>query len=395
MSITATPQTHKRAGPALAALFLGTFVMGMAELLVVGVLDLIARDFEVSLSSTGTLVTSYAFGLAVGGPVLTALTIRLSRRRLLSFSMAAYVLGNVVMAFAGHFAVLLAARAVTGAVQGLFIGVAFAVGASVVTPDRMGRAISIVIGGVAVSIALGVPIGTLIGQGLGWRGAFLAVVGLGLVALVALVALVPTVTGTGVEGLRAQARFALAPRVLAMLVVGFLLLGGQYAALTYITPFLQQVTGVSGAWISAFLLAYGAATAVGAFAGGWAADRNAARTLGLANLVLVGALGALWLNGTVPVLVALALLVWGLVGFGLVPSLQYRVVDLAGPGRDLAATLPASAVNTGIAVGALAGGWSLDSFGPASVVVTGLLVCLVALPATWASGLLKVRPQSS
>ncbi|MEU7864250.1 MFS transporter [Nonomuraea sp. NPDC049141] len=392
MSVTSTPRAHQRVGLALAALFSGTFVMGMAELLVVGVLDLIAKDLEVSLSSTGTLVTSYAFGLAVGGPVLTALTIRVGRRRLLWLAMVVYLLGNVVMALAAHFAVLVVARVLTGSMQGLFIGVAFAVGISIVTPDRMGRAISIVIGGVAVSIALGVPIGTLIGQGLGWRGAFLTVIVLGLIALVALLALVPSVTVTGVGGLRAQAQFALAPRVLAMLVIGFLLLGGQYAALTYITPFLQQVTGVSGAWISAFLLAYGAATAVGAFAGGWAADRNAARTLVLANLVLIAALGALWLQGTSPVLVALALLVWGLVGFGLVPSLQYRVVSLAGPGRDLAATLPASAVNTGIAIGALVGGWSLDSFGPASVVVMGLLVCAVALPATWASGLLKAHP---
>lgn len=384
-----TSGARRQTGLALTALFLGTFVLGMAELLVVGVLDLIAADMNISLSSTGMLVTTYALGLAFGGPILTAATIRGNRRRLLWLSMMAYVLVNLLMVFADNYAILLAARVLTGSLQGLFIGVAFAVGTSIVPPARMGRAISIVIGGVAVSIAMGVPVGTLIGQSLGWRGAFLSVVVLGLVALVALLVLIPPVASADTGGLGAQARFALAPRVLVVLGVGFLLLGGQYTALTYITPFLQQVTGVSGAWISAFLLAYGLATAVGAFAGGWAADRNATRTLILANVVLVIALGGLYLVGANAVLVAVAMLLWGLVGFGLVPSLQYRVVSLAGSGRDLAATLPASAVNAGIAVGALLGGWSLDSFGASSVVVAGLVVCVVALPANWATGLLK------
>jgi len=382
-------QSQPHINVALGTLFLGTFVLGTAELLVVGVLPLIARDMAVSISTAGTLVTANALGIAIGGPLLTALSIRVSRRFLLWLSLAACVAGNVLVVVAGSFGLLLVARVVIGSLQGLFIGVAFAVATSIVPPQHKGRAISIVIGGVAVSTALGVPLGTLIGQAVGWRDAFLAIVILGVIALIATLLFIPPVENAG-GGLTAQARHALAPRVLAMLGVGLLLLGGQFAALTYITPFLKDVTGISGEVVSVFLLAYGVATAVGTFAGGWAADRGATTTLVVANVVLILALGALSLVGATPLLVALALGVWGLFGFGLVPSLQYRVVSLAGPGRDLAATLPASAINTGIAAGALVGGWAVANHGASAAVATGLVVCAIALPATWASRFLTV-----
>ena len=392
-----TPPRPRRPGPALAALFLGTFVMGSAELVVVGLLNLIAQDLRVSVDTAGTLVTAYALGICVGGPLLTALTIRLDRRALLRLALAGYVAGNLLAALAPAFGVLLAARAVTGALQGLFLGVAFTVATRLVPADRAGRAIAVVFGGVAVSTALGVPIGTLAGQFLGWQSAFTGIFGLGALALAATALLVPPVdSGAAPGGLRAQARYAFAPRVLAVLGVGFLLLGGQFAAFTYITPYLEDVTGISGGLVSVFLLAYGIATAAGTFLGGRAADRAATATLAGANLVLVAAVATLHLTGTAPLPVALALAVWGLVGFGLVPSLQYRVGELAGPGRDLAATLPASAVNAGIAAGALAGGTAVANGGPEDAILLGLIICAAALPATWGTRYLKApRAQGS
>jgi DHA1 family inner membrane transport protein len=220
---------------------------------------------------------------------------------------------------------------------------------------------------------------------LGWRGAFVTFVVLGTLCLIATLAFIPTVPHTGAGGLSAQIRHALAPRVLAVLGLAFLLFAGQYATLTYITPFLARVTGISGSLISVFLLAYGAATAVGVFGGGRFADTAAARTLIGATAVLVVALGGLYLAGSVPVLVAAALIGWGMVGMGLVPSLQYRIVSLAGSGRDLAATLPASVINAGIAVGALAGGWTVARYPASGVVLVGMAICLVALPVAWAT----------
>ena len=380
----------RRASFALGALFLGAFVVGSAELVVVGILSLLARDLAVSIGSAGTLVTAYALGISVGGPVLAALSVRFGRRLLLGVSLAAYVVGNVVAVVTVDFGLLLVARVVTGSMHGLFVGVALAVAAGLVPPERRGRAISVVLGGIAVSTVLGVPLGTVIGQAMGWRAAFVAVIVLGIVALVSVLVFVPSVENAGTGGFAAQARHALAPRVLAVLAVGFLLMGGQFAALTYLAPFLEGVTGISGGFIGVFLLAYGIANAAGTFVGGWAADRNAIATLVVANVLLIFALGVLYIAGSAPILVALALGLWGLVGFGLVPSLQYRAVSLAGPGRDFAAILPASAVNAGIAAGALLGGRAVEYFGASAPFLVGAVICAIVLPATWATRFLKV-----
>jgi MFS transporter, DHA1 family, inner membrane transport protein len=382
--------SSRRSTVVLAVLFTAAFIVGSAELVVVGILDLVARGLAVSIPAGGALVTVYAVGIAVGGPALTAATMRFGRRPVLLSALGAYIVGNVLAATAATFGMLLVARAVTGALHGVFIGVAFTVAAAVVPPERMGRAISVVFGGIAVSTALGVPLGTLIGQQLGWRASFVAIVVLGAIALGAAVATVPVVRTTGASGLRAQARHALAPRVLAVLGLGLLVMGGQFAALTFITPFLTRVTGVSEGMTSVFLLAYGAANAIGTFAGGRAADWNARRTLPLAVVVLVADLAALYWFGSVPAVAILALVGWGLVGFGLVPSLQYRVTSLAGPGRDLAATLPASAVTLGIAIGSVLGGWALSAGGPSAPVLVALAMCSAALPVAWATGRLRV-----
>ena len=373
-----------RANLVLATLFLGMFVLGSAELLVVGVLDLIAADLQVSIPAAGTLVTAYALGLAIGGPVLTMLTIRLDKRTVLVGALVLFILANLVAVLTTSYGLFLVARVLTGAFQGLFIAAAFGTGISVVPPQRMGRAISVVVSGVTVSAALGVPLGTLVGQVLGWRGSFTAIVVLSVVALIATFALVPSVPGAG-GGTGNQARYAFAPRVLAVLALHVLVFASVFAALTYIVPFLQSVAGVSGALISVFLLAYGVATAVGSFGGGRFADRNAARTLIVASIGVAVSLLALYLGGAIAVLAGAAFVALGLFGMGMAPSLQYRVVSLAGPGGELAQSLPASAVNVGIAFGSFAGGVAIGTFTASSAVLTGLVIAVIAIVVAWAT----------
>jgi DHA1 family inner membrane transport protein len=333
-------------------------------------------------------VTVYALGLAIGGPVLTALTIKLNRRTVLAGALSVFIVGNLVTVQTADYAMSLAARTLTGAVYGLFIAVAFVAATSIVPPERAGRAISVVISGVAVSAALGVPLGTLVGQTRGWRGSFTAIVVLSLVALIAALALVPSVPGAG-GGAGRRARYAFAPRVLALLFLNFLVFASLYAALTYIVPFLEDVTGVSGSLISVFLLAYGVATAVGSFSGGRFADLNAARALTLTTIGVAVCLLALHLLGSIAFLVVLVLLAWGLLAFAMVPSLQYRVVSLAGPGGALASSLPASAANVGIAFGSAAGGVAIGGSTASAAVITGLIIAVVAIPVAWATGFLK------
>jgi DHA1 family inner membrane transport protein len=367
-----------RADRVLAALFLGTFVLGTTEMLVVGVLNLIAADLGVSVPAAGGLVTAFALGLAAGGPLLTAVTVRLDRRAVLVGALSLVVVGVVLPVVVGSYELFVVARVLTGALTGLFVAVAFAVGTSVVEPSRAGRAISVVFSGFAVSTALGVPVGTLLGQVAGWRGAFLAVGTVAVIALAGLLTLVPSVPGTR-AGVADQARHAFAPRVLAVLALLVLVFAALYSMFTYVVPFLETVTGVTGPFVSVFLLVYGAATAVGSIGGGRFADRDAARTLVVGAAGLTVSLLALRLVGASPALVAVVLVAMGLVLTGMVPSLQYRVMELAGPGGALAQSLPASAANIGVALGSLAGGATIATLSVAATTLTGAGIAVVAV----------------
>jgi len=373
------------AGAALAVLALGAFVFGTAEFVIVGVLDLVARDLGTSIDNAGHLVMAYALGIAIGGPVATALTTRFERRFVLALSLLVFVAFNLIVIVSRHLGLLLLARFVPGAMHGLFVGAASVIAAALVSPERRGQAMAMVFGGVAVATVLGVPLGTWVAQAMGWRTAFTAIVVLGAAAWVATLCVVPRSGTRPTNKFEVQLRAAFAPRVLALLGVAALLMGGQFSALTFIAPYLKQVSGASDTTISAYLLAYGVASAVGMFAGGRFADRDASLTLVAANVLLVLVLGVLYLFGANPLVAVIALGAWGLAGFGMVPAIQLRVVGLAGPGADLAASLSASAVNAGIAAGSLAGGFALAGYGVEAPMGMAIALCALALPATWST----------
>ena len=377
-----TTQLSTRTRLVLAVLFAGAFVMGCAEMLVVGLLDLIATDLDVSVPAAGALVTANAAGLAIGGPLLTFLTTRFDRRTLLVGSTAVFVLANVLPALVAGYPLFVAARVVIGAAQGLFIAAAITTATSIVPRDRAGRAMAVVISGFAVSGAVGMPLGRLLGEAVGWRASFLVVVLASAAALLVAVLIVPRVPAeTGVRML-GQLRFALAPRVLAVLAVGVLLFAGSSAAQTYLVPFLGDVAGVSGPWIGACLLGFGIAATVGSFAGGRFADAGASRALVLGAVGVAASLAGLALWGANPVVAVVALLALGICGAGITSPWQHRVEHLAGPGAILAASLPASAGNLGDAIGAFAGGRAIDVGGvPAAIVVAAVLATVSVVAA--------------
>ncbi|UPL10752.1 MFS transporter [Microbacterium sufflavum] len=390
MTTTAQIRTRVRPAVVLTVLFAGAFVMGCAEMLVVGMIDLIAEDLAVSLSATGALVTANALGLAVGGPLLTFLTTRFDRRAVLIVSATVFLLATLLPALFADYALFLGVRVVVGAVQGLFIAAGMVTATAIVPPERSGRAMAVVISGFATASALGLPLGTLLGQTVGWRGSFAAVAAAAAVVLVLLIAVLPSVPTAESGRALGQARAAFAPRVLAVLSVSFLTFAAMLAAITYLVPFLAEVTGVSGPLVTVYLLLYGVSTTLGSALGGRFADQNAARMLVIGAVGVLGSLALLLIGGGHPWIVGLAVLGIGLFGMGTAPSIQHRVVALSGRGAPLAASLPASAVNAGIATGSLIGGLALDAGGASAVAVAGMAVATVAIVAAAASG--RLRP---
>jgi DHA1 family inner membrane transport protein len=376
-----TPSTDlgrgRHGGVVLISLLLGTFVTGSAELLTAGLLLQISSGLGVSVAAAGSLFSAYALGLALGGPLLTAATIRWDRRPVLVAAMILFAVLVVAPALLPSFGWFVATRLMAGALQGLFLAAAFTTATAVVAKDRAGRAVAVVIAGFSISTVLGLPLGVLAGSVLGWRGALAMVAGFALLATGLLVAVVPSVPGSRLAAATGL-RHALAPRVLAMLALSLTLFAAPGAVMSYLVPLLQHVTGVSGPLASMILVAYGIANVAGSFLGGRLADNDAARALVVVTLGLFTSAAVLFLMRAQPLVAVAAILAWAVFASSAPASVQHRTMSLAGPAGGLVAALPASAASAGIALGSTASGVAYTAAGSPAVVVTGMVIALGA-----------------
>ena len=170
---------------ALLALTISAFAIGTTEFVIVGLVPAIANQLAISLPSAGLLVSIYALGVAVGAPVLTALTERFPRKQLLVALMVLFTAGNILAWQAPDYTTLVIARLLTGLAHGVFFSIGSTIATSLVPKEKAASAIAIMFGGLTVALVTGVPLGTFIGQHFGWRETFLAVSLLGVIALVA------------------------------------------------------------------------------------------------------------------------------------------------------------------------------------------------------------------
>ena len=382
---------------ALLALTLGAFAIGTTEFVIVGLIPTIAADLGVSLPSAGLLVSLYALGVAVGAPVLTALTGKVPRKTLLVALMALFTVGNLAAWLAPGYGTLIVARVLTGLAHGVFFSIGSIIATSVVSKDKAASAIAIMFTGLTVALVTGVPLGTFIGQHLGWRATFLAVAGLGVVALAGSLLFVPRNVPQSAPASFAQQLGVLAqPRLLLVYAMTALGYGGTFLAFTFLAPILQQVSGYSANAVSGVLLVYGVSVAIGNLWGGRLADRRGpVPALKRVFALLAAVLLVLTFTMPHPWLVLLTVLAWGAVAFGNVPGLQVYVVKqaqrFAPRAVDVASGLNIAAFNLGIALGASLGGLVVEHLGLRHTPWIGALVVLGAWGLTALSGRLDQR----
>lgn len=377
---------------ALLALTLSAFAIGTTEFVIVGLLPTIAADLGVNLPSAGLLVSLYALGVAVGAPVLTALTGKIPRKTLLLSLMVLFTLGNLLAWKSPGYATLVVARILTGLAHGVFFSIGSTIATSLVPKDKAASAIAIMFTGLTVALVTGVPLGTFIGQHFGWRETFLAVSALGLVAFIGSLLYVPsTIKHSKPASLLQQLQVLGQPRLLlvyAMTAIGY---GGSFIAFTYLAPILQQVSGFSAGAVGAVMLVYGVSVAFGNIWGGKLADsKGPVRALKRIFLLLAAVLLLLTFAAPYPVLVVITVLLWGAVAFGNVAGLQVYVVQQAEHftprAVDVASGLNIAAFNLGIAGGAWGGGLIVEHLGLVHTGWIGALVVLGAFGLTALSG---------
>jgi len=375
---------------AVYALTAGAFGIGTTEFLIMGLLLQVAGDMHVSVPTAGLLISGYALGVFVGAPILTVATRRMPRKAVLLTLMAIFTLGNAACALAPNYALLMAARVLTSLAHGTFFGVGSVVATGLVAENKRASAIATMFVGLTVATLLGVPFGAWFGLQFGWRAAFWAIAGVGVLAFVVLALLVPNKVGANdaVAPLRDELKVVVQPQVQLGLLMTTLGFAGLFTVFTYIQPVLTRVTGFSEAAVSPILLVFGVGLGIGNIAGGRFADRGLPRALigTLAGLALVLVLFAPAMPSKVLSIVVLTVI--GAASFATVAPLQLRVLEKAGPtGQTLASSLNIAAFNLGNALGAWMGGVTIDAgFGltalplvAAAVTAAGLVIALVSL----------------
>lgn len=382
---------------ALLALTLSAFAIGTTEFVIVGLIPTMASDLNVSLPYAGLLVSLYALGVAVGAPVLTALTSKWNRKYVLLSVMTLFVIGNLVAWQAPNYYTLILARILTGLAHGVFFSIGSTIATGLVAKEKAASAIAIMFTGLTVALVTGVPLGTYIGQTFGWQSTFLIVAILGLIALVGSAFLVPNnLKQPPAAKLSAQIKVLTQPRLLLVYAITALGYGGTFTAFTFLAPILEQQAGFSANAISLIMLVYGVSVAVGNIWGGKMADKigpTQALTVifaGLATILVIFNFTAVH-----PVAAVATILVWGAFAFGNVPGLQVYVVKLAEKytpdAVDVASGLNIAAFNVGIAIGSWGGGLIVAKAGLMNTPWVGAVIVFVALLLTRYSGRLDKK----
>lgn len=387
---------------ALLALTLSAFAIGTTEFVIVGLIPTVAADLGVDIPSAGLLVSLYALGVAVGAPLLTALTGKVPRKALLLGLMLLFTAGNLLAWQAPGYESLIVARIVTGLAHGVFFSIGSTIATSLVPKEKAASAIAIMFTGLTVALVTGVPLGTFIGQHFGWRETFLAVSALGVIAFIGSLLFVPrNIQHSPPASLLTQLAVLKQPRLLLVYAMTALGYGGTFTAFTFLAPILQDISGFSAGAVSLVLLVYGVSVAVGNIWGGKLADRRGPiGALKLIFALLAGVLLLLSFTASNPWLALGTVLLWGAVAFGNVPGLQLYVVRQAerfSPRAvDVASGLNIAAFNLGIAGGAWLGGHIVADIGLIHTAWIGALVVLGALALTFWSGRLdRLNPTTA
>ncbi|NOI74093.1 MFS transporter [Vibrio coralliilyticus] len=382
---------------ALFALTLSAFAIGTTEFVIVGLIPTMANDLAVSLPSAGLLVSLYALGVAIGAPVITALTGNWPRKKVLLSVMSLFVLGNVLAWQAPSYETLIIARILTGLAHGVFFSIGSTVATGLVSKEKAASAIAIMFTGLTVALVTGVPLGTYIGQAFGWQATFLTVAILGVIALLGSALLIPAnLKQPPATKISSQLKVLTEPRLLLVYAITALGYGGTFTAFTYLAPILENVSGFSSGTIGLIMLVYGVSVAIGNIWGGKMADKLGpvkaltAIFIGLAMILFVFNLAAYH-----PVSAVITILIWGAFAFGNVPGLQVYVVNLAEKHTpdavDVASGLNIAAFNVGIALGSWGGGLIVAQHGLMNTPWVGALIVIIALLLTQFSGLLDTR----
>lgn len=378
----------------LIALFIAAFAFGTTEFVIAGVLPQVAAGLGVTVPTAGYLVSGYALGIALGGPLMTIATARVSRKTLLIWLTVVFIAGQLACALAPDFASMLMIRFLVAIAHGVYFGVAMVVAIGLVREEQRGMAVAIVLAGLTVSNVVGVPVGAAIGNAFGWRATFWSMLGLGIVALAAMIVLLPRTAGTAAApaGLGQEIRVLGRQQVWTSLIMMLMLMMAQFVPFTYIASMLQEVTGLDAAVVPWVLLLNGAGATAGVFIGGRLADWKLMPSLIVLLAAQAVVMLAMYLLSPYPLPMMVVVALWGGINFAIGTPIQARILTWTADAPNLASSLIPSGFNVGIALAAFVGSMMLTGgFGYRDLPVLGVATMLVGAVVALGSYLAEQR----
>ncbi|MGC0208468.1 Cmx/CmrA family chloramphenicol efflux MFS transporter [Streptomyces levis] len=373
----------------LYLLALAVFAMGTSEFMLAGLLPDIASDFDVTVGTAGTLTSAFATGMIVGAPLVAALARNWPRRPALLGFVLVFAAAHAVGAVTTDFRLLFATRVVAALTNAGFLAVALTAATGLVSPDRKGRALAVLLSGTTVATIAGVPGGSVLGTALGWRATFWAVAVLCLPAAVGILKGVPAGRvkdeATGRPALRAEFARLARPRLILVMLLGALVNAATFGSLTFIAPVVTDSAGLSELWIPVALVLFGAGSFVGVTAAGRLSDRSPGAVIAVGGPLLLTGWPVLALLADEPVALLTLVFVQGALSFALGSTLITRVLYEAAGAPTMAGSYATAALNVGAAVGpaVAAAALSTEAGVRGPFWASGLLVAvalLIALP---------------
>ncbi|HAM81930.1 MFS transporter [Ornithinibacillus bavariensis] len=357
-------------------LMIVSFIIGMVELIISGLLDLIAGDLHVSIGAAGFLVTIFSLIFAIASPILLLMTAKIERKKLTLIFLFFFLIGNVVSIISPNYSILLLGRIITALSGALLIILCLVMAPTIVEPKYRGRAIGIVSMGVSGSLVLGVPVGLMLGEMFSWRAPFIFIAILTALSLIGVFFFMDRVEPKPAVPLRLQLATLKSRKILFAHFSTFLYMSGHSVLYTYLKPFVQETMDLSATWISILFLIFGIAAVSGGGLGGTFADTLGTKRTIISSILIFSTVILVipYTTFFMPIFL-IALVLWGIMSWAISPAMQSYLIDSSPETSDIQQSLSNSSLHFGIAFGSFVGGMIIGKLPiEANAIIGGLFI---------------------